>query len=66
MDAEHDTKYMERQPGVDVSDAEKQVSSQTRTFELSANEVEWTDKHGGKLGAVTHKLLTWGVETRGE
>ena len=38
--------------------------TQTR-YELAADEVEWTERHSGHLAALTRKLLTWGVESRG-
>lgn len=34
-------------------------------FELAADEAEWTERHSKRLAALSRKLLTWGVESRG-
>ena len=37
------------------------------TYELTSEDFDWAEKHwhGKKIGVVSQKLLTWGVEARG-
>lgn len=69
METTKRTEDPEKLPDSDSKDPElkeEKTTTDLRIYELGADKANGSEERSGKLGAVTQKLLTWGIESRGK